>query len=32
VVNHVNGYNKRLQGFHSHPMMYLDLKDVSVVQ
>ncbi|CAO3419932.1 ABC transporter substrate-binding protein [Azospirillum doebereinerae] len=30
VINHVNGVNARVQGFKSHPMMFLDLRDVSV--
>jgi peptide/nickel transport system substrate-binding protein len=32
VVNHINGINKRVIGFHSHPMLILDLSSVSVSQ
>ena len=30
VLNHVNAYNKRVKGFRSHPLLWLDLKGVSV--
>ena len=30
VINHVNGVNARVDGFKSHPMMFLDLRSVSV--
>jgi peptide/nickel transport system substrate-binding protein len=32
VINHINGINKRVLGFHSHPMLILDLRSVSVSQ
>ncbi|TWA67358.1 peptide/nickel transport system substrate-binding protein [Azospirillum brasilense] len=32
VINHVNGVSARVQGFTSHPMMFLDLRNVSVGQ
>jgi peptide/nickel transport system substrate-binding protein len=30
VINHVNAYWKNVKGFHSSPMMWLDLRQVSV--
>jgi peptide/nickel transport system substrate-binding protein len=30
VINHVNAYRKTVQGFHSSPMMWLDLRQVTV--
>jgi len=30
VINHINGLSAKVHGFHSHPMMFLDLRDVSV--
>ena len=30
VINHINGMSAKVHGFHSHPMMFLDLRNVSV--
>nr|WP_255636062.1 ABC transporter substrate-binding protein [Azospirillum sp. 412522] len=30
VINHINGMSAKVHGFHSHPMMFLDLRDVSI--
>ncbi|MFI4986039.1 MAG: ABC transporter substrate-binding protein [Alphaproteobacteria bacterium] len=30
VLNHANAYRKELYGFHSTPMMWLDLRDVAI--
>jgi peptide/nickel transport system substrate-binding protein len=30
VINHVNAFRKTVKGFHSSPMMWLDLRNVSV--
>jgi peptide/nickel transport system substrate-binding protein len=30
VINHVNAYRKNVKGFHSSPMMWLDLREVSI--
>lgn len=30
VINHVNAYRKTVKGFHSSPMMWLDLREVSL--
>jgi peptide/nickel transport system substrate-binding protein len=30
VINHVNAYRKNVQGFHSSPMMWLDLRQVTI--
>ena len=30
VINHMNAYRKNVKGFHSSPMMWLDLRTVSV--
>lgn len=30
VMNHANAYSPRVKGFSSHPMMWLDLRDVSL--
>jgi peptide/nickel transport system substrate-binding protein len=30
VINHVNAYRKNVKGFHSSPMMWLDLREVSL--
>lgn len=32
VINHVNAYRKNVQGFHSSPMMWLDLRKVTIRQ
>jgi len=29
VINHVNAYRKNIKGFHSSPMMWLDLREVT---
>lgn len=30
VLNHIDAYRSNVQGFHAHPMMWLDLRDVSL--
>jgi peptide/nickel transport system substrate-binding protein len=30
VINHVNAYRKNVKGFQSSPMMWLDLRQVSM--
>lgn len=30
VINHVNGVSAKVEGFRSHPMMFLDLNNVSI--
>lgn len=30
VINHVNGISAKVEGFRSHPMMFLDLNNVSI--
>ena len=30
VINHINAYRKNVKGFQSSPMMWLDLRQVSV--
>jgi peptide/nickel transport system substrate-binding protein len=32
VINHVNGMSAKVMGFKSHPMMFLDLRNVSLSQ
>jgi peptide/nickel transport system substrate-binding protein len=32
VINHVNGMSTKVTGFKSHPMMFLDLRNVSLAQ
>ena len=30
VINHINAFSKTVKGFHSSPMMWLDLRQVSL--
>jgi peptide/nickel transport system substrate-binding protein len=32
VINHVNAYHKTVKGLHSSPMMYLDLRKVTITE